>query len=533
MGLFSRGKTQVVSKFGIEAKFTNAEGMSENALRWETLARQITDPLAQDWFSDLEPISVLRAIEPRTVNEGLFQMITPFSAKEEPNDENVNKVIPELIREQSEFGEPLLIKDTYLGKQTMLALERAGITWNYEGDNGSTEGILNETKAVAMWLSAFGLPVVQSFEIFSRNGEEFCYWSAPQLIATRAFEHIYTVDLADEEDGSNSFIALSSGDPESDNLDLTFGEWSTHIYVPILAQSLLYLAETPFPSSMLNLPRHLAFPDLDIQKLPIPRLRIRRNEFVFGAIDNGFKNSRPESDGSHFPMVIDFGWEFNCTETDDILVILNNITNGLVNISTYLEDGFLNHCDSKSSFSWDWALFSACIFNSSYVEGESHFGFSYWLPATFAGAVANTSRVLHTKLDQASGDDRIILAEELALDGVGYFAVCGINALVFNHLRNIEGDKWFCYEFLDSAVRLDMLNESTNALSIWGIIKFENGELAEAKQKFEAALDRQDRYAEAEASHYLSLIFAQENNLELSERFKQRCQAAGGYKPSN
>ena len=531
MGLFSRGKTQAVSKFGIEAKFTNAEGMSENALRWETLARPITGPLAQDWFADLEPISVLRAIEPRTVNEGLFQIITPFSNNKVPTDENVNKIIPELIREQSEFGESLLIKDTYLGKQTILALEKAGVTWIYEGDNGSTEAILNETKAVAMWLSAFGLPVVQSFEIFSRNGEEFCYWSAPQLIATRAFEHIYTMELAGDEDGSKEIF--TSGDPESDNLDLTFGEWSTHIYIPILSQSLFYLAETPFPSSMSSLPRHLAFSGLDIQKLPIPRLRIRRNEFVFGAIDNGFKNSQPESDGSHFPMVIDFGWEFNCTETDEIIMVLNNITNGLTNISTYLEDGFLNHVDSKSSFSWDWALFAACVFNSNYVEGEYHFGFSYWLPATFAGAVANSSRVLHAKLDKASGDDRIRLVQELAFGGVGYSAACAINTLVFSYLRNIEDTEWFCDHLLDSAVRLDILNESTNALSNWGIIKFENGELSEAKQKFEAALDRQDRYAEAEASHYLSLIFAQENNLELSERFKQRCQAAGGYEPSS
>lgn len=501
--------------------------MSENALRWDTLTREMTDQLALDWFSDLEPVSVLRAIEPRTVNEGLFQIITPFSNNEVPTDENVNKVIPGIIREQSEFGEPLVIKDTHLGKQTILALEKAGMTWSYEGDIESPTAILNETKAVATWLSAFGLLVNQSFEIFSRNGEEFCYWSAPQLIATRAFEHIYRLELFGDGDGSDPSVALS-GDPESDNLDLTFGEWSTQLYVPILAQSLFYLAETPFPSTPVSLSRHLAFSGLDIQKLPIPRLRIRRNELVSGMAILESGDSRVAR--SNFPVVIDFGWEFNCTSPDDILVILNNVTNGLVRISTYLEDGFLNHVDSESSFPWDFATFSACIFTAEYVEGESHLGYSSWLPATFAGAIYNYSVELLAKV-QTSDDG--FLAQKLAFDGVGLPAARGINTFVLNHLQNNEDLEWLCDHLLDAAVRLDVPNESTTALAIWGIIKFENGSLSEAKQKFEAALDRQDRYREALASEYLSLIFELENDLELSEHFKQRCQAAGGYELSD
>jgi hypothetical protein len=235
------------------------------------------------------------------------------------------------------------------------------------------------------------------------------------------------------EDGT--VITALSGEPDAKAGELTFGEWSTQIYIPKLAQSLFYLAETPFPSGMFSLSRSLGFGNLENSKLPHPKLRIRRDQVVLGPINN--HNKRDEVSAAVYPIVIDFGWEFTSTETSEIETFLPVFTEGLVAISTYLEDGFLNHVDPNDSFPWDWSMLASCVTNSQYVEGETHYGHAFWIPATFAGAVAADSMDLFERLENASGEEHLQLAQTLALDGVFYGAASAINTFVIISYKNI------------------------------------------------------------------------------------------------
>lgn len=528
MGFFTK-QYKANEKYGVRSTFSKPEDMSDEARRWVTLSRQITAPLAEDWFEALGPISIIDNILPRTVSAGLFHLITPFGDKKNHDSELVNKVIPNLSLEESEFGTPLKIADTKLGKSVISVLESLEVNWRFEMQSYQTDDseeieIENPFMILAFWQSAFQLPIFQSFEVFERDGLEVGYWSAAQLISTRALEHISTLDIGDDD---KPYTALS-GEPDAKTGDLTFGEWSTQIYVPILAQSLFYLAETPFPSGMFSLTRSLSFDKMENEKLPHPRLRVRRDQVVLGSTNN--HNKLAEVNGSIYPIVIDFGWEFTNADATVIETLLPVFSNGLVAISTYLEDGFLNHVDPNDSFPWDWSMLASCVTNSQYEEGKTHYGYAFWIPATFAGAVAADSLELHAKLDVASGEEHLALAEAIALDGVGYSAACAINTFVFSYLRkDLDEYEWFCDFLLDQAVRLNIPNESTNALSNWGVVKFEVGNFDEAQKKFEQALERTDQYAEAEASFYLAKIYAANGNKVLADLYTAKCQAAGGY----
>ena len=533
MGIFNRQRNEgtrpnVNEKYGVRSTFLNPEGMSEEARRWVTLSREITASLAEDWFADLGPRSIIEDILPRTVNDTLFHLLTPFGDKENNDPALVQKIIPGLSVEESDFGSAVKITESKLGTSVIEALESTGIQWEFETSNSPNESTVveNPFKIVALFESAFQLLVLQSFEVYEKQGNEIGYWSAPQLLSTRAVEHITELDWQIGDDGR--VITALGGEPDVKTGELTFGEWSTQIYIPKLAQSLFYLAETPFPSGMFSLTRSLGFGNLENSKLPHPRLRMRRDQVVLGPINN--HNKRDEVSAAVYPIVIDFGWEFTNTETSEIETLLPVFTEGLVAISTYLEDGFLNHVDPNDSFSWDWSMLASCVTSSQYEEGETHYGHAFWIPATFAGAVAADSMDLYERLENASGEEHLWLAQTLALDGVFYGAASAINTFVFSYLKeDFEEYESLCDFLLDQAVRLNIPNESTNALSNWGIVKFEVGNYDEAQEKFELALERADQYAEAEASFYLAKIHAANGNKELADLYNSRCQAAGGY----
>jgi hypothetical protein len=80
MGFFNK-QLKAKEKYGVRSTFSKPEDMSDEARRWVTLSRQITAPLAEDWFEDLGPISIIEDILPRTVNDGLFHLMTPFGDK--------------------------------------------------------------------------------------------------------------------------------------------------------------------------------------------------------------------------------------------------------------------------------------------------------------------------------------------------------------------------------------------------------------------------------------------------------------------
>ena len=102
-----------------------------------------------------------------------------------------------------------------------------------------------------------------------------------------------------------------------------------------------------------------------------------------------------------------------------------------------------------------------------------------------------------------------------------------VNALVITYLLP-EEDFDQAKFLLDRAIALEMINESTNALAKLGQVQFAQGKPEEAIETFEKALNRGDKFAEAEASFFLGHIAEEEGKTADAQEWWKRGAAAIG-----
>jgi tetratricopeptide (TPR) repeat protein len=225
------------------------------------------------------------------------------------------------------------------------------------------------------------------------------------------------------------------------------------------------------------------------------------------------------------PNVIEAGWIIEDMSEEDLNVCINIASSGLTRMMTILEDGYLNHSSADSQFGWDEALRSAVVLDSDCEYGINAAGLSTWIPVCRVGFALNDTYIKapHALKSSALGE-----LEEISFNGAGPLVANCINSLVFSHL--IDSEYYYMIDrLLEAAFLLNVGEESTNALSNWGIAMYKRGELDEAVSKFEQALAREDKYAEAEASWWLAKIYTELGNVKKSIEFEKRCLEAGGY----
>jgi tetratricopeptide (TPR) repeat protein len=85
-------------------------------------------------------------------------------------------------------------------------------------------------------------------------------------------------------------------------------------------------------------------------------------------------------------------------------------------------------------------------------------------------------------------------------------------------------------EFVSHAKSLNVLNQTTNAITNGAIASFFLGNVEQAISEFNAALDREDRFSEAEASWWLSEIYESNGDKQNAVLYKARSKKAGGHK---
>jgi hypothetical protein len=123
--------------------------------------------------------------------------------------------------------------------------------------------------------------------------------------------------------------------------------------------------------------------------------------------------------------------------------------------------------------------------------------------------------------DEHSGDTKAIYSEVL-------FEILDLNTLIYSEYlpsKNWEAIDRLYHEYETS----DVGQQSTNLMSNYGIALYLQGKIDEAIAQFEKTLDREDRFAEREASWFLSHIFKETGDVAKWESYKQRCSFAGGY----
>lgn len=113
--------------------------------------------------------------------------------------------------------------------------------------------------------------------------------------------------------------------------------------------------------------------------------------------------------------------------------------------------------------------------------------------------------------------------------------VDGASAFVFSQIWHTDG--WNLSKLLDDDVskRITDLNlgpKSTNAMCNWGISDFRFGRVDDAVVKLQNALNAPDGTSESEASFFLMHAYAELGRIEDSAEMKRRCDASGGYEPS-
>jgi hypothetical protein len=515
--------------FGSSKKMTTPEGLVEGSIGWESLARVMVDSQADSWFEQYELVPIQETLQPGAIDADesvsrLWSFYAPFFDGDEPT-----LAIPGLEIQTSDLGEEIDLTEGVLGPALTATLTDAGVSWDYDtmvpiSHAESVELPDLKTTGVSQWGTFFGMPIEQTFKVFRNSkGEETCLWSANLLASTRAFEHITTrwVKSSDSDDVYFSEI----GEESIKNGALTFGQWSTKAFIPLLAKRLFYLAETPFPSNVLmSFSRNLAFgEDFPLNNAPRPVLINKPQCYARGAFDKG--DGGFLTSGTIMPHVIEMGWTFKTSNQTEIHKILEVVTSGLTRMATILEDGYLNYRTDEYSFPYDDVLLSATKFDSEYVQGENAFGMSYWVPVQRLGFLLNETNI---RSEQAVNKGVVKEQEWIAANGAGIYLPNAINSFVYSTL--IPAQEWFTIDrLLDSSVRMNVQNESTNSLCNWGIAKYEQGLISEAIEKFELALARDDKYSEAEASYWLALIYEQNDETMQAETYRARCEAAGGY----
>jgi hypothetical protein len=109
-----------------------------------------------------------------------------------------------------------------------------------------------------------------------------------------------------------------------------------------------------------------------------------------------------------------------------------------------------------------------------------------------------------------------------------FIFVNAINSYIFSYL--IPTKNWREIEVLvQIAVSKHVFQQTTNAISNGAIALYLEGRMQDAIAAFNLALNRPDKFAEAEASWFLARIYSEAKDSKKSKEFAKRCDAAGGY----
>jgi len=499
-----------------------AEGFTEGSFGWQNLCRAITDGLADTWFEALDPKPYPQNL-PKGWDTGASVALGMFAGFFGSGDEAL-KTLPSLVIDFDSLGESVPLEESPLGKALIKTLQANDVNWMYRrlyvNDKCVVEERDQKLEGQATWLNDFEMPVVHYFRVMrDKDGKERVLWSAPLMAATRRFEHIA------KRDAGEDVLEISSEDVAKGAL--TFGQWSTQIFIPLMLKKLFYLAETPFPSNIMSFPRKMAFGELDPARYPVPVAFFETDGEAGSAveqIDGNYKYMR-----TLLPSVLHAGWTFDTTDTDEIFTILQKITDGINRMSTIVEDGYLNFRNDDFAAPWDDVVLSAAMFRSDFRSGDSAKGMSVWIPNTRLGFVINESIVQIQRTTFTDDSLRRPASEWTTYNGAGGPMVAsGTNSFAFSYLIP-EGELDEAERVLRIAIELDAGYESTNAMSNLGVIYFKRDNLDEAEKWFKLALEQKDKFAQDEQCYFLHQIALKRGDKAQAAEFETRCANLGGY----
>ena len=514
------------------------DGFAEGSLEWMQVAKKITDGLADSWFDRFDKLPISKALKESEID---YDAPSRLALDTTLVVGNGYKVIPEFSSTLNEKKmESVIFQNSELGKSLLTSLDQLGVKYQLE-----TRMLIDDDRMIefppevamkihSFWSTYFGNSFTQSAEIYrDEDGQEFCYWYASVLYGSRALAGHSYIELADDSSETPSHFEITISDEELARGVLTYGQWSSKINLPWLSKCLFYLGETPFPSSMMSMGRGVAFSGLDESALPIPYMRhTQHNEMhAHGVRRSKLSGSEPLFLPVVAPQQVQMGWLFSQKDFESHQTILTTITTALTKILSYLEDGYYNHGTPDSPWPFHGVLFSDFQLEVDAASAGLPNGYSQWMPSTAVFEAMENTRLNYESVNSPlrSPESKRDALIEIMEEGVGKPVVgSATNDVLFSYFLN-EGN-WDAIDwFANSLKNLEVVRESTNAISNWGISKYLQGDYQEAIKLFTEALGRSDKSAENEASFYLAKIYEIHGDMELASEYLQRCKLAGGY----
>jgi hypothetical protein len=509
---------------------------SEESL-WHKSTLALVEPNAAKWFEDLDPVFVQdkfkRQIESQVPSRSRSVF---FTGQLEAS------IVPEMEIDLADLGEVQDLESTEIGRAVLAELRSLGVTFHFVDkfpiNHYQAVQLDVKNKIEGQWGTALGTPFVQHFSVYKDKSEmETGVWSV-NLLASPV-----PLTVANEfefDDGEDSGVLFVPDEQLADGM-LCFGEISSKIHLPVLLKKLAFMSETPFPSTQLiSFSRDLAFEQTPKSARPIPTFSILQDS---GAMSASVYGDRAGSGGSNeykgqiLPELVVFGWRFGKESISFLSEILPIVVDGCTYAVSTIEDGYNYYRNEEYPSDYDSVLANPCTFTLAYERGNSRLGRAQWIPVTELGRMIATSEKSIQLADELedSGDleSALKIYHSVYLDGVGSFIASAINSLTYlDSIPRLVDDPSGLGEvefMLDQAISLNVLNQSTNALTNLGLARMLVGEDELALEALEKAIARTDNDGNAEAKQYLSLLYGKLGNAELEEKYAADSIAAGGF----
>ena len=516
----------------------DAQGVSRENSPWYKQSLRLVDPNSDSWFESFGPMPASELHQVPLAAMGKVAGLLSYVAASDL------KIVPGFEVSQDELRSPLEIPDTTLGREFLKALEREQVEFGYKSawavNHENFEELEGKKRIHGQWATDAGTPFVQSLEIHKdQEGNEVAYWFVDLLVTPVHIEGVNQFEFeSDDDDGSVDTYTL-----EPDSGGFSIGQLSTKLALPVFLKQLAFMSETPFPSTqIMTMSRDLAFSGVPEDARPVPFFTIKDN-----AEANGFSRLQTSRnagetnayEGSIFPQVVQFGWRLSTKAIQHLEKLLPVIINGCSSAMTTTEDGYVNFRSPDFSAPWDDVLGNPCSKLMDGASRKSRAGAPQWIPVTQIGDLLVQTRDLYlSSIEDKKAGQHAAYREKLVRvveDGAGPFLVHGINSFIYSHLIPelpqkpdlISEIEYFANQAADQL----MEGQSTNAISNLGIAYFKLKDFDSSSNAFLTALNKADRFAEAEASYFMALIEKERGNLELAKNYVERCRLAGGYEP--
>ena len=479
---------------GLEHSLLGEDGVPKGHT-WGIFSRAATEGIAQAWWGKFPTVSLNEWIQQQSANTVHAEFVTNIARRVEGFDSAV--VFPTLLRNRDELGEVLYFSDSSLAPKILEYLDHKGVSGMEFPVMGMGSGLLELPKNnrwLGGWGTAFGTRTHIWFEIRKgADGSESCYMYSNLLVSTR----VPSLELAQA------------------------------YAIPSRAHSLIFTAETLFPSALMTMPRSGSFSDVPEELIPTAFLTIE--EFGLAATVLGDNpNGTIQTDLAGYPLVVSAGYLIPESSLEHLDNIVPAVVATLTNLASIVEDGFRNYRNPTTPVPFDHMFGSELILVDWTEEGAFTGGFARWVPETHLGSLVAATRNATSQAESLpEGPEQRELLEWVCNEGAGGIVASAVNALVITYLLP-EEDFDQAKFLLDRAIALEMINESTNALAKLGQVQFAQGKPEEAIETFEKALNRGDKFAEAEASFFLGLIAEEEGKTADAQEWWKRGAAAIG-----